>query len=469
MDVLVTLLIVLLLVLANGLFVAAEFAIVSVPRVVVERRAAAGDRVSRMVLAVLRDPRRRDRFIATAQLGITVASLGLGMYGEHRLAHWFDLALESVGAAEWRWLPAHAVAVVLAVTLMTYLHIVLGEMIPKSLALQEPARTVAWVTPPVLWVQRLTYPLIWALNGLGNGLLRLFGIHPGSGSHEHVRTPEELRYIVRESQAGGMLRRESAYVIQELLEFGDLTAGEVMVPRVRVVGIPVSAPFTEVTRIVRKSPHTRYPIYDGDLDHILGMVHIKDLFRRLRNRRAVHRNDARPVPYVPETADIDTLFTAMRAARTQMAVVMDEHGGTAGIVTIEDLFEEVVGEIEEGSSAPEIARDAEGRAVAEGTVRLDELGDFLGVVLEHPEIDTVSGLVLSLLARPPLVGDVVEYDDVRLEVTRVEGHGVGEAAATLLKPPPRRRGEPAPAEPAAPEEGGEDEEPAPPGIGSPGV
>jgi CBS domain containing-hemolysin-like protein len=242
-----------------------------------------------------------------------------------------------------------------------------------------------------------------------------------------------------------------------------------MVPRVRVVGIPVGAPFTEVTRIVRKSPHTRYPIYDGDLDHILGMVHIKDLFRRLRNRRAVHGNDARPVPFVPETAGIDTLFTAMRAARTQMAVVMDEHGGTAGIVTIEDLFEEVVGEIEEGSSAPEIARDAEGRAVAEGTVRLDELGDFLGVVLEHPEIDTVSGLVLSLLARPPLVGDTVEYDDVRLEVTRVEGHGVGEAAATLLKPPSRRRGEPAPAEPAPEEERGEDEEPAPPGLGSPGV
>ncbi|MDP9349325.1 MAG: CBS domain-containing protein, partial [Gemmatimonadota bacterium] len=214
--------------------------------------------------------------------------------------------------------------------------------------------------------------------------------------------------------------------------------GEVMVPRVRISGIPVGASFAQVTRIVRSTPHTRYPIYQDSLDNIVGMVHIKDLFHRLRSRRTVHANDARRVPYVPETADIDTVLTAMRGARTQLAVVMDEHGGTAGIVTIEDLFEEVVGEIEEGAQGrPEVFRDEEGRVVAAGTVRLDELGDFLGVVLEHEEVDTVSGVVLAELERPPLVGDVTEYDGVRFTVSEVEGHGVREAVVALVRDLPQ--------------------------------
>ncbi|HEX8363620.1 MAG TPA: hemolysin family protein [Longimicrobium sp.] len=436
-ELLLTAVVVLVLVLTNGLFVAAEFAIVGVPRVAIERRAAAGDRVARTVLGILRDNRRRDRFIATAQLGITVASLGLGMYGEHKLAESISGGLHAAGAGDWRWLPAHTLASILAVIILTYLHIVLGEMIPKSIALQQAEGTVLWVTPVLLVVQRISILLIIFLSFLGNALLRLFGIDRATTQPEQVRTPEELQYIIRESEAGGMLRRDTANVVQELLELGDLTAGEVMVPRVRIHGIPVGATFEQVTRIVRSKPHTRYPIYDESLDRIVGMVHIKDLFHRLRSQRSVHANDARPVPYVPESADIDTVLTAMRSARTQLAVVMDEHGGTAGIVTIEDLFEEVVGEIEEGlHDRPEVYRDEEGRVIAEGTVRLGEVGDFLGVVLEHDEVDTVSGLVLAELERPPVVGDTVEYDAVRFEVTRVEGHGVREVIATSLRPPP---------------------------------
>jgi CBS domain containing-hemolysin-like protein len=448
---LVTVAIIAVLLLLNALFVAAEFAIVGAPRAAVERRAGQGDRTARQVADILGDPRRQDRYIATAQLGITVASLGLGMYGEHAVAEWFAAGLHRLGMAEeGGWITAHALASVLAVALLTYFHIVVGEMIPKSLALQQALRTALWVTPPMLAIQKATFLLVVSLNAVGNALLRLFGVDRQETSREHYRTPEELQYIVRESQAGGMLRRESADMVQELLDFGDLAAGEVMVPRVRVVGIPVGATFEQVAGIIRRSPHTRYPVYAGDLDHIIGMVHIKDLFRRLRNRRAVHANDARAVPYLPETADIDTLLKAMRATRTQMAVVMDEHGGTAGIVTIEDLFQEVVGPIEESAhSAPELYRDAGGRVVAAGTVRVDEVGEFLGVVLEHDEVDSVSGLVLALLGRPPVVGDVVEYDDVRFEVTALEGHGVRETVATLLKPP---QGEAPPIPPKQPPE-----------------
>ncbi|MDB4951870.1 MAG: hypothetical protein JWM27_4519 [Gemmatimonadetes bacterium] len=424
------------LVLLNALFVAAEFAIVGVPRVSMERRAAAGDAMARRVLAILRDRKKRDRYIATAQLGITMASLGLGMYGEHVLAEWIAGGLGWM--PEWRWVTAHAVAMVLAVAILTYFHIVLGEMVPKSIALQQPERTVAWVTRPVLWVQTAAFGLIVVLNWLGNGVLRLFGINRQFAGAEQFRTPEELRYIVRESQAGGMLRRESAEVVQELLDFADLTAGEVMVPRVRVVGIPVGATFAEASAVIRGSPHTRYPIYRGSLDDIVGMVHIKDLFRRLRNQRAVHLNDARPVPYLPETATIEAVLAAMRESRTQLAVVMDEHGGTAGIVTVEDLFEEVVGEIEESPvHRPEISRDPQGRLVVAGTVRIEEVGEELGMVLEHDEVDSVSGLVLALLGRPPVVGDAVSFHGVRFEVAAVEGHGVGEC---VVHPPPPKRG-----------------------------
>ena len=442
MAVLVPIAIIVVLLLMNALFVAAEFGIVGAPRATIDRRAASGDRGARTVAAILREPRRQDRYIATAQLGITVASLGLGMYGEHVVAEWIAAGLHAAGMGELRWLTAHSLAVVLALVILTYFHIVVGEMIPKSIALQYAARTALWVTPPMLAIQTAVLPVVVALNAVGNGLLRLFGVRRGESSGEHVRTTEELQYIVRESRAGGMLRSESAAVVQELLDLGDLTAGEVMVPRVRVTGLRVGMPFDEVIAVVRRHPHTRYPIYREDLDHILGMVHIKDLFRRLRNRRAVHENDAREVPFVPETAGIDEVMAALRAARTQLAVVMDEYGGTAGIVTIEDLFEEVVGDIEESAGRrPEMYRDDQGRARVAGTVRVEEVGEFLGVVLEHDEVDSVSGLVLDLLGRPPIVGDVVEYDDVRFEVAAVAGHGVREALVTLLKPP---RGRPAP-------------------------
>jgi CBS domain containing-hemolysin-like protein len=450
MAILIPIVIIVLLLLANALFVAAEFGIVGAPRASIDRQAAQGGATARKVSDILREPRRQDRYIATAQLGITLASLGLGMYGEHVLAEWIAGGLHAAGFEAWRWVTAHGLASVLAVAILTYFHIVVGEMIPKSIALQYAARTALWVTPPMLAIQTMVFPVVAVLNAIGNGLLRLFGINRRESSGEHVRTPEELQYIVRESQAGGMLRSESADVVQELLDFADLTAGEVMVPRVRVVGIPVGATFEEVGRIVRSSPHTRYPIYRASLDDIIGMVHIKDLFRRLRSRRDVHANDARPVPYLPETADIDTLLKAMRAARTQMAVVMDEHGGTAGIVTIEDLFEEVVGDIEESEGhRPDMYRDESGRTMVAGTVRIEEVGEFLGVVLEHDEVDSVSGLVLAELGRPPLVGDVVEYDDVRFEVTDVEGHGVGCCAVTPLKPPKRLGG-------GGEEEGGEE-------------
>ena len=424
------LLIITFLILLNGVFVAAEFAIVGAPRAAIDRKAQDGNRLAQLVQRVLDDPKQQDRYIATAQLGITVASLGLGMYGEHVIAEW---VLHALGTATWaQWLAAHGFASAAAIAILTYFHIVLGEMLPKSLALQSAESLALWLTPPMMWIQTAIYPFVWLLNGLGNALLKPFGVTPHAHDANQYYTPEELQLIVEESEEQGALREESSRVLQELFEFGELTAGETMVPRVRIVGIPVGATPEDLRAIIGRTPRTRYPVYEGDLDHIVGTYHIKDLLRLLLNAQPVTAAGARAVPLVPETALLDAVLAVMRRERAQFAVVLDEHGGTSGVVTLEDLFEEVVGEIDdspERRSGPK--RDASGRLLVPGTMRLDELGQQFDLELAHEDVDSVSGLILTLLGRPPKVGDTVEYNRLQLVVTAVKGRGVEEAAVTL--------------------------------------
>lgn len=437
MNVLVPLLVIAGLVLLNGLFVAAEFAFVGAPRAAIERRAAAGDRRVRRIREVLHSPRSQDRYLATAQIGITIASLGLGMYGEEVVAGWLEAPFEQLGALGP--VAAHGLASVIAVAIMTYIHIVAGEMVPKSIALQRAESTAVLVSPFMRAVWIVFYPLVVTLNGIGNLILRVFGVERQRGSVEQYHTAEELRYIVRESLEGGKIGSESGRVLQELLEFGDLTAGEVMVPRVHIVGIPLDASREEIVELLVSSPHTRYPVYREDLDDVVGVMHVKDVLRLLSRDGEPDGYPLRPVPYVPETADVDVVLAAMRREGTQLAIILDEHGGTAGLVSIEDLFEEVVGEIEEETERPQTWTDDEGRLHVNGTVRVAEVGEHFDIELEHEDVDTVSGLVLTLLDRPPVVGDVVTYEHVALQVLAVEGHGVAECLVTSL--PPEDEGE----------------------------
>ena len=418
------------LILLNGLFVAAEFAVIGAPKTAIDARAAKGSRVARRVQALLRDPRQQDQYIATAQLGITLASLGLGMYGEHVLADWIYETIGHSGAPAW--LLSHGLASTLSIAILTYFHIVVGEMVPKSIALQYAERAILGITPAMIWVKNIFYPLVIGLNGLGNLTLRLVGVRRQRQEADQFYTPEELQMIVQESEDLGVLRSESGQMLQELFEFGDLTAGEVMVPRVRIIGIAVGTTPAEVRELLSRSAHTRYPIYEGDLDHILGIIHIKDLLRVLLHEESITVAHARPVPLTPETAALDDVLTTMRRERTQMAIVIDEHGGTAGTVTLEDLFEEVVGEIDEGPAGqPQTFRDPEGRLRVKGTMRLDELGQQFDIELEHEEVDSVSGLILTLLGRPPQIGDSVRYERLQFDVTAVKGHGVEECAVCL--------------------------------------
>jgi CBS domain containing-hemolysin-like protein len=433
-EVLVPIAIILMLVVLNGLFVAAEFAIVGAPKPSIEHQAAQGSLLARSALRILEDPKLQDRYIATTQIGISVASLGLGMYGEHwmsdHIAQWLG-PLETTG-----WIAAHTVASVIAVAILTYLHIVYGEMLPKALALQRSQKTILYISPVIRGLERALLPLVVSLNAFGNWLLKLVGIKRQRVEGERYHTAEELQFIVQESEEGGLLRGEAGQLLRDLFEFGDRTAGEAMVPRVLLVGIPIGAEPDELRAIVRAQAHTRYPVYSGDLDHIVGSLHIKEVLRQLISNQPVTARDARALPYVPGPTPVDEVLAAMRRYRAQMAVVMDQHGGTAGLVTMEDLFEEVIGDIEEGRGRAAILREPDGRVRVRGTVRLDEIAKALDWPLEHPKVTTISGLVLLLLGRPALLGDVVLWNQVRVEVTRVAGRGVAEALLTRTSHPP---------------------------------
>jgi CBS domain containing-hemolysin-like protein len=424
-----------LLIVLNGIFVAAEFAIVGAPRASIDKRAAEGNALAKRVQAVLRSPQRQDRYIATAQLGITVASLGLGMYGEHVLAEGIYHSLGGSGVPAF--LASHTFASIAAISILTYFHIVIGEMVPKSLALQRAETMALWITPPMLWTKNLLYPFVIGLNGLGNLTLRMMGVHRQVSHAEQYYTPEELQLIVQESEERGALREDSSRMLQELFEFGDLTAAQVMVPRVRLIGIELGATPADVRELLAGPAHTRYPVYERDLDHIVGMIHIKDLLRLLLNDDRLTQTHVRPLPLMPETAELDDVLDTMRRESTQMVVVLDEHGGTAGVITLEDLFEEVVGEISESpTDAPPYYRDAEGRLRVPGTMRVEEVGQLFDLDVEHEDVDSVSGLVLTLLGRPPVVGDAIRFERLNFEVTAVVGLGVDECAVWLEEEPP---------------------------------
>jgi CBS domain containing-hemolysin-like protein len=432
-------LIVLGIVLVNAVFVAAEFALLGAPRAAIEHRAGTGDQLAQRLLAILGSARQQDQYIATSQLGITIASLGLGMFAEHELARWLEPHIHVPDVIHV--ITVHGVAAVAAIAVLTFVHIVVGEMVPKSLALQRAeglARLVYW---PMRVALVLTYPLVTTLRVVGTACLTLMGVRRQHNTHEQFHTPEELRLIVEESERGGALRSEAGHLLKELFEFGDLTAGEVMVPRVRIVGLPLGASAAEIRRLLEAHRHTRYPVFDGDLDHISGMLHVKDLLKRLMVGESIAAADVRPMPFVPDTAPLDDVLKTMQRTHAHLAVVIDEHGGTAGLVSIEDLIEEVVGDIDEGvPKEPPLAPGADGSVRAAGTLRLDELGQHFHIELEHEDVDSVSGLVLARLGRPPVVGDVVDYGRLHLEVTATAGRGVKEVRARL-KPESANEGE----------------------------
>ena len=415
--------IILLLILLNGLFVAAEFAIVAAPRTRLTQAAARGNRTAREVLDILADPIKQNRYLATTQIGVTIASLGLGMYGEHTVATWLLQPLE-------RFTPlaeplAHTIATVLAIGLLTYLHVVLGEMAPKSLALQNAETAVLRLDPPMSLLRKLFAPLVLTLYASSNGIARLLGVRPPT-PQARLFSPDELEYLMEESAEVGLIEPAEQLFIENIFDLRKRTVSQVMTPRKQIVALPISASEQETQDLICEQRHSRYPVYNRSLDDIVGVLHVKNFARQQANRNQQPFDLgqlSRPAPFVPESLPLDDMLTRFRRERQQMAIVVDEYGGAAGLVTLEDIIEEVVGEIldEFDREIPPLETLADGALRVRGNLLVDELNQLCHLDLVHPEVDTVGGLLMSTLGRMAHEGDRVTVDNVSFQVESVEG------------------------------------------------
>ena len=448
MEYLLPVVIIAALIFFNGLFVAVEFAVVASSRARMSQLAAGGSSAAARVMRVLTDPTGQTRFIIMAQLGITLSSLGLGMYGEHTIAEWIlsllehygvEMGLISVAAA-------HSAALVLAIGVMTYLHVVLGEVMPKSLALQAPESTALRVIGPVWLIERIFSPAIFVLNVIARAITRACGV-PERSAHDHMVSAQELELIVGESSEEGLIAPSEQLYIENILDMRERTVGQVMTPRTRIVGISAEETEQAILQLVCASNHSRYPIYEGDLDQIRGFLHVKDVARHLQSGPQGKPLDlrmmaqTRPVTVVPETLSLDKMLRRFRAEKGALAVVIDEFGGTAGIVTFEDLLEEVVGEIQDEFDAERAPFEfiSERRLRVDGSLLLDELNQHFDIDYDDEEVDTVGGLIMAHLGRIPVAGDVVELDGVSYVVEHVAGRAVDSVLVEL----PESESEPA--------------------------
>ncbi len=411
------------LVALNGFFVAVEFAVVAVRRTRLERLVGSGNVAARAALALTDNP---DRVIAASQLGITIASLALGWIGEATVAAIIEPPLEAL-LGGWSKAAAHTIGLVLAFSLVTLVHIVLGEQVPKTIAIRYADATALTISQPMTWFIRVFRPLIFILDRATALVLRLLRMEP-IGGHQSVFTLEELKLIVRESQVGGAIEAQQEEMLQKVFQFRDRQVNEAMIPRPEVVGIEADATVQDLIQLFAGASHARFPVYQDDLDNIVGVLSIKDVLRALAETpdqlQVPIRDLARPALFIPEMAAVGDLFTRMRAMRTQMAVVIDEYGGTAGIVTLEELVEEIVGQLSDELVPAEdgvVHLDAE-TVVINAQLRIDEVNERLGIALpEEEQYETVAGMVLYRLQRVPQEGDLLPCQGMDVVVKEMRG------------------------------------------------
>lgn len=416
-----------LCIVSNGFFVAAEFALVSVRRSRLEELARQGVRSARRVERAVED---LGPYIACTQVGITLASLGLGWIGEPTVARMLEAPLQ-VLPENFRHGATHAIAIVLALGILTFFHVLLGELVPKCVALQKTEATALLLIRPLAFALLVFRPLIWALSGAGNALLRLMGLDPAGKLHS-VHSVEELEIIVGHSHEAGVLDEFEREMVEHSLGFSELTAKDVMIPRLDMRALDINLPTEQLLDQAAQTIHTRFPVYDETIDHIIGILHLQDLYKQIRSspQELNVRQLLRPPLVVPETVHLDSLIEQFRQAKSQIAVVIDEHGGIAGLVTLEDVVEEVFGEMHDALEAeqPQIQRAPDGRIVVRGDVRLDEVRDDCGWQLEDPDADTIAGFVMKHLGRTARVGDKVDVEAGTIRVENMARHRITQVA-----------------------------------------
>ncbi|MFL5981998.1 MAG: hemolysin family protein [Gaiellaceae bacterium] len=408
------------LILLNAFFVAAEYGLVTARRTRIIELHHEGNRRARDVLRITSDP---PRFIAAMQLGVTLTSLGIGALGEQALARAFDDVMATL------------LAVLLAYLILTFLHVVIGELVPKGIALGHSEGTALFVSAPVRGFFIVLRPLIWFLQRSTELVLRWLGLQP-PGAEDDVLSEAELRMVVSQSTKGGQIEQQEQEMLYKVFDFADKEASDVMVPRPEVVALSIDLPPEQALEAVMDSPYTRYPVYRESLDDVVGILHVRDLFSALRER-GMHEvkieEIVRPAHIVPETKDLAALLTEFRRANQHMAIVVDEYGEMEGIVTLEDLLEEIVGEIEDEFDLPDesIEQVDDDTIRIDGTFPIDDFNERFRTALPDEDYHTVAGFVFGLLGRQPEVGDDISHDGMRFDVLDIDGSRINKIAVTF--------------------------------------
>ena len=399
-----------LLILGNAFFVVAEYALVTARRARLTELSREGKRRAAIALRLMEEP---VRFISTVQIGITILSILLGAIGEPLISYFFEPYI------------SETLSFLIAFSILTYLGLVVGELVPKAVALQHAERIAMIVAVPVDVLQRLAHPVVVLLQGSAKGILRLFGMKSARVGMV-VRSEEEIRSMLAEAEETGLIEEAEEEMIYKVFDFADKEVHDVMVPRPEVVGVSVELPAEECLAAVIDSPYTRYPAYRGSLDEIVGILHVRDLFSALyaNGIQNVQVEDIlRPAHFVPETKDLGPLLTEFRREKLHMAIVVDEYGSTQGIVTLEDLLEEIVGEIEDEYDMPDdsVHRIDERTVRVDGTFPIDDFNEQFGQELPDEDYHTLAGFVFGELGRAPEAGDEVVWDGLRFEVVQTDG------------------------------------------------
>ncbi len=423
------------LLLINALYVAAEFATLSSRRSRLAQMAEEGNRLAGMILPIVEEPRRLDTYIAACQLGITLSSLVLGFYAQATLSSVVAPWLEQLGISSG--VAALSLAATLILLILTGFQVVIGELVPKNIAIQYPERLALLTAAPLRWSMILFRPLIWLANGSGQMILKLMGVEP-TREHVHVHTADEIAILVEESGAGGLLDQQERRLIENTLWMRRSSVRQIMVPRTRVLAAPMDTPCEQLFSQLANSYFSRLPLYDRSIDNIVGVVHLKDLLC-LHAQTDMECADVRqvmaPALFIPESMPADEAFALLQTRRYHVAVVLDEFGGTAGIVTLEDLIEEIFGEVQDefDQEVPLFRVLPGNRVLVRWDWLIEDLNELLDLQLPSEEADTIGGLVLNELAHVPEVGELVDVAGVSLRVERVEGKGV--AAVSLPATP----------------------------------
>jgi CBS domain containing-hemolysin-like protein len=414
---------------ANGFFVAAEFSVVRSRRSRLEAMARSGDTKARLVLKATAS---MARLLSASQFGITLASIGIGVLAEETLAHTFAQSFAALPLS--LRVSAATVGTVCAMAVVTYGHVVFGELAPRSAALNHPEEVSRWLVPPLMVFAWITAPFTWLLNKSAEAVLRLFRQAPVS-AEENVHSADELRILVEQSQEVGVLERQDAALIEGVFEFSEKNAREVMTPRTAIDALDIEATLEEAVAAIVDTQRSRYPVYEESIDNIIGLVLAKDFIPLLRERAAhfTMREVMRPVHVVPGSREVEEVLADFKRLKEHMAVVLDEYGGTAGIVTMEDLLEEIVGEILDEYDEPEVLDAVEPGAdvLIPGYMNIHELNERFGLQIPDDEYTTIGGYIFGALGRLPVTGDRVTASHAVFTVKAMNGRRVDTLAVDL--------------------------------------